>query len=215
MTYASTPVPPDPWDPLGGADDPFGLAPDPKVTPQTPENEVPEGVHEDERIKMLAAEGKQSLLVELQEVLDRHRVYDEGDRKAFLDSLSLPRRLYWLDRIGTSAQQTKDWPVDVQDSVNANLISSEIAEKNGIHAPALDLDFPCTLVPSTTPGHYHLYLDKAMTWDEYVMMLRILAVVGILEEGYVKAAIKRKKTLLRAPWVKKDPKDLVPDGDDP
>ena len=35
------------------------------------------------------------------------------------------------------------------------------------HRPILDLDFPAALVPSTTPGHFHLYLDKPMAEEDY------------------------------------------------
>ena len=46
------------------------------------------------------------------------------------------------------------------------------------HAPALDLDFPCTLIESSTPGHHHLILDKRVRWDEYVNMMRSMVQPG-------------------------------------
>ncbi|QXO13727.1 hypothetical protein SEA_DUMPTRUCK_75 [Gordonia phage DumpTruck] len=71
------------------------------------------------------------------------------------------------------------------------------------HKPILDIDFEAALVPSTTEGHYHLFLDKEMEWRDYEKLLRVLAEVGILEPGYVKAAQRRKATWVRAPWTKK------------
>lgn len=71
------------------------------------------------------------------------------------------------------------------------------------HRPVLDLDFPAHVVPSSTPGHGHLYLDKVLTWSQYVKLLEVLAEVGILEPGYVQASIAREFTSVRLPWVKK------------
>lgn len=71
------------------------------------------------------------------------------------------------------------------------------------HRPVLDIDFPMAIVPSTTPGHGHLYLDKVLTWSQYVKLLEVLAEVGVLEDGYVQASIAREFTSVRLPWVKK------------
>lgn len=76
------------------------------------------------------------------------------------------------------------------------------------HRPVLDLDFPARLVPSTTPGHFHLYLDIDLGWDDYQWLLSVMAEVGILEKGYVGAAIERGATHVRLPWVKKKAKEF-------
>lgn len=86
--------------------------------------------------------------------------------------------------------------------LDANLVSSAL-EGDGMHAPVLDLDFPCALVPSSTPGHYHLYLDKVMPWDEYGQLLWALRAAGVLQSGFVAAAISREQTMVRLPWVRK------------
>lgn len=86
---------------------------------------------------------------------------------------------------------------------DATVVTSEFEYIPGFHRPVLDLDFPAQLIPSTTPGHYHLYLDRAMAWDDYVHLLTVLGEVGILEPGYVKASIARGHTCLRLPWVRK------------
>lgn len=72
-----------------------------------------------------------------------------------------------------------------------------------LHKPVLDIDLPVTLVPSSTAGHYHLYIDKAMSWDTYVNLLVALGQAGILEEGYVAASMERGYTAARLPWVRK------------
>ena len=113
---------------------------------------------------------------------------------------TLPRRTYkqvkWQDEYGTSTMRV---PAAIED---AEVISSEIGD--GIHAPVLDIDYKAMLVPSTTSGHYHLYLDTAMSWRQYKKLLKTLAAVGVIEKGYAKACIKRKHSAVRAPWVKKN-----------
>lgn len=87
--------------------------------------------------------------------------------------------------------------------VKANCTGSKLDDGSGLHAPALDIDLPCRLVPSSTPGHHHLYIDKAMPWPKYVKLLNVLAEVGILEESYVAASIRDGATILRKPGVSK------------
>lgn len=67
------------------------------------------------------------------------------------------------------------------------------------HAPVLDLDFPAVLIPSSTPGHFHLYLDKPMEWSKYETLLHALADAGVIERGYANASIARRATFVRDP----------------
>lgn len=99
----------------------------------------------------------------------------------------------------------------VADIERANLITS-IVEAGGLsrlgggfasHKVVIDVDLPVTVVESTTPGHCHLFVDKAMTWPEYVALLEALTVAGIVEPGYLAAALQRGHTAVRLPWVRK------------
>jgi hypothetical protein len=93
----------------------------------------------------------------------------------------------------------------------ANSISSEMVRNDpesiedfrGWHIPVLDLDFDAALIPSTTPGHFHLILDKPMSWDDYRRLLDVLGDVGILEPGFVGASKRRKSSWIRTPWTRK------------
>lgn len=76
--------------------------------------------------------------------------------------------------------------------------------ENRMHKPVIDLDLDARLVESSTPGHHHLHIDKAMTWDNYVRLLCVLAEVGLVEPGYVSASIERGHTSVRLPHVKRD-----------
>lgn len=59
------------------------------------------------------------------------------------------------------------------------------------------------VVPSTTPGHGHLYVDHPTTWEAYQKLLNALVDHGILEPGYVGASEDRGWTCVRLPWVRK------------
>lgn len=87
----------------------------------------------------------------------------------------------------------------------ANVYTSEIADGShaGQHTVAIDLDVPARLIPSSTPGHSHLYVDVPMTWDKYSALLAALADAGVIEPGYEASAKRRKWTSLRLPWIKK------------
>ena len=73
-----------------------------------------------------------------------------------------------------------------------------------LHKLVLDLDHDAKLVPSSTPGHHHLFVDKAMRWDQLVRLLCVLSEVGLVEPGYVSACIDQGRTSVRLPHVKRD-----------
>jgi hypothetical protein len=72
------------------------------------------------------------------------------------------------------------------------------------HRVVLDLDMPAQLVESTTPGHFHLYIDKELTWAAYLALLFALQKAGIIERGYLRASRARGYTAVRLPWVRKN-----------
>lgn len=86
-----------------------------------------------------------------------------------------------------------------------DLVASSSYDDENIHYPVLDIDHPCYVIPSQTPGHFHLYIDKAVLWEQYERLLRSLSDAGIIEEGYARASIARKASYAALrPW--KDPK---------
>jgi hypothetical protein len=99
-------------------------------------------------------------------------------------------------------------------SIKHNLITSAVLTKaqhgmanadfkfvdgDWVHAPVIDIDHPCTVVPSAKPGHYHLFIDKEMTRVQYFKLLDVMVEVGIVEDGYVAAAKKNGFTGVRIP----------------
>lgn len=93
----------------------------------------------------------------------------------------------------------------VADIAKATCVTSEAVDREGVHYPVIDIDHPCTLIESTTPGHFHLYIDKALPWEAYLELLDVMSRFGIVERGYYYAAERRGYTAVRLPWVKKLP----------
>jgi hypothetical protein len=98
----------------------------------------------------------------------------------------------------------------------ANVASSEIEgpfiltdlfspkPKGPYHALLLDLDVPAFLVPSSTEGHSHLYVDVQIPEDDYFHLLDQLAKCGVIQKGYAEMSKRKGGTALRLPWIKKE-----------
>lgn len=78
------------------------------------------------------------------------------------------------------------------------------------HRPVLDIDFGAALIPSSTPGHFHLYLDKIMDWEAYSALLYVLAECGVIEPGYDRASQERGYSSARLPTKPKVPVVVPP-----
>lgn len=118
------------------------------------------------------------------------------------------KRTYWFsDRLGVDYNpQEAEERVMVPTKAEANLISSlcegqNPADAEALHMPALDIDLPCWLRESETPGHFHLLIDKPMHWFQYERLLDVLEELGIVEPGYRDASVERGQTFLALhPW---------------
>src|SRR5256885_2546643 len=114
---------------------------------------------------------------------DHGAAYDEDDRH-WTDDLDAAQVVTSLAKhLGQGSPEHPDW--------------------KHWHLPVIDIDLPVYAVPSTTPGHSHLYIDKLLVWDDYVKLLLVLADVGIVEPGFVSASESRGFTSVRLPWVRK------------
>lgn len=93
---------------------------------------------------------------------------------------------------------------------NANVVTSLHMDEDEIdgpqHALVLDIDMPAWLIPSTTPGHYHLYVDVpgGIPRAEYDALLDALVNARVIEPGYAGASKARVFTSVRLPWIKKE-----------
>jgi hypothetical protein len=122
------------------------------------------------------------------------------------------RRVLWnsptmdklpVECIDPEAYNPNDWNDDgraiVEDEQDANLVSSMVPGdgETYLHAPVLDIDYGARLVESSSPGHFHLYLDKVCTWEQYLAVLEAMANAHLIERGYVEAAKRRGTTMVR------------------
>lgn len=115
---------------------------------------------------------------------------------------TITRTLWFCEDLTTSSSDIEDAPRHrVDKAEDGNLLSSLL--DNGFHAPALDVDLPCELRPSSTEGHYHLLIDKQMSWRRYRRLLRALMRAGVIERGFYRHSVRRKQSFLRLPHVKK------------
>jgi hypothetical protein len=122
----------------------------------------------------------------------------------------------WLSKYPHQFFAVSKWTVDSGEAwpsepdreaaspAEASIIASRIPGDENEHTVMLDLDVPARLIPSTTPGHYHLYIDVKVSWSRYQRLLHALERAGILQPGYVKASIARGYSALRLPWVRKE-----------
>lgn len=85
----------------------------------------------------------------------------------------------------------------------ANVSTSIREDAADRHALLLDLDVPAWLIPSSTEGHSHLYVDVSIPTAAYFALLDALADAGVIQRGYANSSKRRGGTALRLPWIKK------------
>lgn len=108
-----------------------------------------------------------------------------------------PHRLYWEVREFNDYDKGHIEQVVPSKRGTADVVSSKTISGN--HAPAIDLDLPCRLIESGTPGHFHLYIDAEIEFGKYMKLLEVMAEVGLVEPGYVKMSKERGMSYLRVP----------------
>ena len=105
-------------------------------------------------------------------------------------------------------------PVEFNAAEEDNCVTSKMGpdvyrySSDDWHMPVIDLDIQATLIPSSSIGHSHLYIDVPMSFENYIKLLTVMVEVGIVQEGYLKAAQKRGYGTLRLPWVLKEGVEL-------
>lgn len=94
------------------------------------------------------------------------------------------------------------------DIATADAVTSVDRVFTNFHKPVLDIDFPAALIPSSTPGHFHLYLDRDLTWDQYCKLLYALEDANIIQPEFRRLAFERGYTTVRLPWISKKGKSF-------
>lgn len=129
----------------------------------------------------------------------------------------MPRRVGYCDpeKMSQGDSDVAGAPVEEPSGRIPNVVTSFLSDGDSpgdqpLHAPVLDIDFQCFVVPSSRPGHYHLYLDHALTWEKYAALLTALGEAEILSPGFVHFALEREETVVRMPWVPKHSDGAAP-----
>lgn len=127
---------------------------------------------------------------------------------ALFDRLTLHKVKSWAE--GGSKSGKPDDREAVATLGEADVVSSLFkspfgSELDTYHALVLDIDHPCWLIPSTTPGHYHLYVDVpgGIPEQAWRRLLDELAYCKVIEPGYASASKARGFSSARLPWVAK------------
>lgn len=110
-----------------------------------------------------------------------------------------------IDTNSSSDMDIQILPVEAGDLSldKANTITSLARPGGYTHYPVIDIDLPIYALPSTTPGHSHLYIGKQVTTDQLFQLLDVMAEIGLVEPGYVEASRERGFTAVRLPWIPK------------
>lgn len=128
-----------------------------------------------------------------------------------LDTIFYQRGLLYLDpqKFGSPVEEQK--PITVGDRHAATLVTSTFTgpqvDANGgyLHQPLFDIDIPIEKVRvlESASGNSHLYINKPMTWEDYIKLMRVMVEVGLLQHGWVEKSIKQGCGRLRLPGVPK------------
>lgn len=125
-----------------------------------------------------------------------------------METVERRRRHYRVDLKEHSDGYGNRWTTESRnEDPDGNLVSS-LLEGSDLHAPVIDLDMPHRLIPSSTKGHAHLYIDQAITWRQYKRILRALYKAGLIQEGWYEHAKRDRKSYVRREGVYKSAQPL-------
>lgn len=122
-----------------------------------------------------------------------------------LYALATGRKTYFQPNLDLYERHREMGNARTEQSVEkANLLSSEV--RTDVHMPVIDCDYGIQAIASTSPGHYHLYIDRELTWPQYKALLEGFYKAGLIEKRWYENAIRDKRTYVRLPHVKKQPR---------
>ena|ERR1700741_2316125 len=110
------------------------------------------------------------------------------------------RLRYWNPRVEKEGDYGTYWGESFSDDPRQDYVPVYTSEyfAGAWHIPVLDIDFECGLVPSKTPGHHHLAINRPMSWKSYKKLLKALVKAGIVEKSWYQVAKRRRFTMVRA-----------------
>jgi hypothetical protein len=115
-----------------------------------------------------------------------------------------------LDEMQESGETGVD-PVGTSDILKANLISSRVTGYRK-HRILLDIDHEAALIPSSTEGHYHLYINHLLTDEQMEKLVKVLEEIELIAPGNANQWWRHKALFLRLPWIKKRNENASSEG---
>lgn len=128
---------------------------------------------------------------------------DWNQRVLPFKKLRIFKVLKWASNSDDPGAGNKARQQEVTSLDDADIVSSQFKDDPDKHMVVLDIDIPAVLIPSSTPGHSHLYIQSSMDWETYQRLLVALSDAGVIQPGYAGASITRGFTAVRLPWVSK------------
>lgn len=79
----------------------------------------------------------------------------------------------------------------------------ETAIRSDAETTVIFFTVPVNLIASSTPGHFHLYVEHEITWRKYRKFLLALQAAGIIGKDFADMSLKCKASYVRRPGIDK------------
>lgn len=88
-------------------------------------------------------------------------------------------------------------------TVKANVMCSDVETFDSRHLLILDIDCPVEVLESSS-GNSHIVIGRALSFEALTEILDVLALHGVVQKAWAKAAKDRGYAALRAPGITKN-----------
>lgn len=118
-------------------------------------------------------------------------------RAKYLGLLEVMERLRLVDPLTTYASSV------LMEGRQEGVVGYRAPGSDVLAEAAFQVIVPAKLVPSSTEGRFHLYLETEMDWQDYLSLMRFMVGAGLLEKEWVDMSERRKMAMLRKPGILK------------
>jgi hypothetical protein len=139
--------------------------------------------------------------------------FTDSLERAWSEGVEIQAAYFTSEKEGLSDSVGRVYDESLAEKVNkdANVITSKIRGKKNKHKIILDLDYEAALIPTSTPGHYHLMIDKDLDTLQYAEFIEVCHRVGLIADGNMSQWNRELTQFLRLPTVRKAGKNAPKD----